>query len=314
MYGEWKEVKIIIPRELTDLAEGILYSLDIKGLSVEDPQDILDRKAGPTTWDFADINIFRDGPDKAVIKCYIPDNEEASEKIKYIEDSFMNLMEENCPGKDYSVETIKIHEEDWANSWKKHYKPIRIGKNLVIRPTWEKYDKKDGDIIIEMDPGMAFGTGTHETTRMCMEALEEYVKPGDMVTDVGTGSGILAVTSSLLGAGEVTAVDLDPVAVDSAKINMKLNKAENMKVLYGNMTEVVEGKADIVVANIIADIIILIADDIERVLKPGGIFISSGIIDFRLPEVREKLISKNFEIMEEKNENDWRCVVARLKE
>lgn len=312
MYGEWKEVKIVIDKGAISTVEAILYSLDIKGLSIEDPDDIKDRDNNPLAWDFADINIFKEGPDKAVIKCYLPDNDKVAEKVDFIRE---RLKEEEKAGfifKDYRLEILDVNEEDWANSWKKHYKPMRVGKNLVIRPSWEDYEKKEGDIVIDMDPGMAFGTGTHETTRMCLEALEDIVKEDMEVVDVGTGSGILAIAAAKLGANKVLALDLDPVAVDSAKINKELNKVRQMEVKEGNMTDLVEDKADLVIANIIADVIIIIADDLKRILKKGGYFIASGIIDFRLKDVINKLENIGLTIIEAKNENDWRCIIAKM--
>ena len=191
---------------------------------------------------------------------------------------------------------------------------MRIGRRIIIKPTWEDYQASAGDIIVEMDPGMAFGTGTHETTKMCVEALETYMQGGEAVVDVGTGSGILGITAAKLGAREVLAVDLDPVAVDSARINLAYNHLSNMTVKQGNLLDVVSEPADVVIANIIADVIIILLGDIKRILLPGGLFIASGIIDLRLEDVLAALEKAGMEVLEVKRENDWCCTVARLKQ
>jgi len=172
-----------------------------------------------------------------------------------------------------------VKEEDWANEWKKYFKPVRVGKNIMIKPTWEAAVLQEGDLVIEIDPGMAFGTGTHPTTVLCLEALEKYVQPEQLVYDIGTGSGILAVAAAKLGA-EVQAGDIDSLAVRIAKENISLNKVEDrVKVEAGDLGEVFIDQADIVIANIIADVIIELLPQLPSLLKPGGLFIASGIID-----------------------------------
>ena len=207
------------------------------------------------------------------------------------------------------MEYIKVNEEDWANNWKKYYKPTKIGKNIIVKPIWEEYEA-NGEMIIELDPGMAFGTGTHETTRMCVEALEENVKGDTTVFDIGTGSGILAIAAAKLGAKKVIGVDLDPVAVDSAKENVSFNDLNNIEILYGNLMDVVTGKADLVVANIIAEIIVVLAEDVKNFLVPGGLFITSGIIRERRELVETKLKEKGFKIKEVKEQGEWLCIIA----
>lgn len=312
MQGKWIEVKVVTTSEALEPVSGIFYSLDVKGVAIEDPNDILQREQGPLTWDFADINLFEYGDKAAVVKGYfsVEDNmkeieEYIKEKIQYLKDLGIDIGE----GK---VEVKAVYEEDWANNWKKYYKPTNIGNKIVIRPIWEEYQAKEDEIIIDMDPGMAFGTGTHETTRMCIEALEKYVTNEKTVFDIGTGSGILAITAAKLGAGEVIGVDLDPVAVDSARQNVELNKVHsNIKILEGNLMEVVDGKADIVVANIIADVIIFLAEDVKKFIKDNGYFIASGIIRERSQDVVNKLSECGFKVEEVNTLGEWVCIVAK---
>ena len=213
-----------------------------------------------------------------------------------------------------SVSLGQVNEEDWANEWKKYYKPTKIGEKLVVKPTWEDYEVQDGDLVIELDPGMAFGTGTHETTTMCMRELEKYVTEDSKVFDIGCGSGILAIAAAKLGAKDVIAVDLDEVAVKVAAENVAHNHVQDsVQVLHGNLIDVVSDKADIVVANIIADIIKILARDVHSCMKEDAVFISSGIIHAKVNEVKESLIENGFEIIEVKTLGEWNAIVAKLK-
>lgn len=313
MNGEWNEIRIVVPLEAIEAVTGILYGMNVKGISLEDPTDLLTREAGPLSWDFADINLFPEGEKAAVLTAYFPDTENMEEHMSFLRERIVGLKEFGINSEPFRVEGKKVFEEDWANSWKKYYKPIRIGSRIVIKPTWEDYNAAPEDLVVEMDPGMAFGTGTHETTKLCIEILQDYVKGGETVFDVGTGSGILAITAAKLGAKEVLAIDLDPVAVDSANINVRLNQMNQVTVKEGNLLDETGDKADVVIANIIADVIIFLAKDLDRVLKPGGLFIGSGIIHLREQDVLDQLNASGFEVLEVRNENDWRAVVARLK-
>jgi ribosomal protein L11 methyltransferase len=313
MDKEWVEIKIITKSEAIEPVSGIFYGLDVKGVAIEDPNDILTREQGPLTWDFADLNILEYGGKAAVVKGYF-DKESLKDDIdQYIKNKLNEIKEMGIDIGEGKVIIDSVNEEDWANNWKKYYKPTRIGKRIVVKPIWEEYKKEGNDIVIELDPGMAFGTGTHETTRMCVQALEKYIKHQDMIFDVGTGSGILAIAAAKLGSKEVMAVDLDPVAVDSARQNVSFNDISNIKVMQGNLLDVVNGKADIVVANIIAEIIILLTDDVKKSLNQGGLFISSGIIRERQEAVMQKLIQSGFEIMEINTDGEWVCIVSKLK-
>ncbi|OON96534.1 MAG: ribosomal protein L11 methyltransferase [Epulopiscium sp. Nele67-Bin005] len=209
------------------------------------------------------------------------------------------------------ITVVDILEEQWANEWKKYYKPITIGSNIVIKPTWEAYNEDDSKLIIEMDPGMAFGTGTHETTSMCVELLENYVKENHTVLDIGTGSGILGIVCAKLGAKQIIGVDIDEMAVKVANENITLNSVEHqMKAVTGDLLEVVTQKSDIVVSNIIADVIINLSSQVQDVVAKDGIWIASGIIDLRIDDVLEAMEKNGWVIKQKVQQKEWFALVV----
>ena len=313
MDGTWIEVRVITKSEALEPISGIFYSLDCKGVAIEDPEDILGREQGPLTWDFADINVLEHKGKVAVVKAYFAEEDNIEDVLEYVNERLTELKEMGLDLGEAKVEHEKMHEEDCANTWKQYYKPTKVGEKIVVKPIWEEYEAKDGELVVDLDPGMAFGTGTHETTRMCIQSLEKYVKEDSTVFDVGCGSGILAIAAAKLGAKLAVGVDLDPVAVESSIENVGYNKLKNIEILHGNLVEVIDGKADIVVANILAEIICILTDDVKRVLKDGGVFITSGIIHDRVDMVCEKLEATGFEVMEKNRDGEWNCIVAKLK-
>lgn len=313
MDGTWIEVRVITKSEALEPISGIFYSLDCKGVAIEDPEDILGREQGPLTWDFADINVLEHKGKFAVVKAYFAEEDNIKDILQYVNERLTELKEMGLDLGEAKVEHEKMYEEDWANTWKQYYKPSKVGEKIVVKPIWEEYEAKDGDLVVDLDPGMAFGTGTHETTRMCIQALERYVKEESTVFDVGCGSGILAISAAKLGAKLAVGVDLDPVAVESSIENVGYNNLNNIEILHGNLVEVIDGKADIVVANILAEIICILTDDVKRVLKDGGVFITSGIIHDRVDMVCEKLEATGFEVIEKNRDGEWNCIVAKLK-
>lgn len=197
------------------------------------------------------------------------------------------------------------------DNWKKYFKPFKIGNNIIIKPSWEEYEEQTEDIIIDIDPGMAFGTGTHETTSLCIEALEEHVKKGDTVFDIGCGSGILSIVGAKLGATNLVAIDLDPACVRISKENIENNDlSDKVDVRHGDLLEVLEGKADVIVANIIAEAILSISSTVKDYLKDGGIFISSGIILDKRDSVLKSLKDNGFKIEEIKTQGEWVCIIS----
>ena len=313
MEGTWIEIRVITKSEALEPVSGIFYGLDCKGVAIEDPNDILEREQGPLTWDCADINVLEHKGEVAVVKAYFSEEDNIEEVLEYVNGKMRELKEMGIDTGLAKVESEKMHEEDWANNWKKYYKPTKIGERIVVKPIWEKYDAKENELVLELDPGMAFGTGTHETTRMCIQALDKYVKEDSTIFDVGCGSGILAIAAAKLGAKKAIGVDLDPVAVESANENVGLNNLNNIEILYGNLVEVIDGKADIVVANIIAEVICILTEDVKRVLKKDGYFITSGIIHDRVDMVTKKLEEVGFEVLEINKDGEWNCIVAKLK-
>jgi ribosomal protein L11 methyltransferase len=207
-------------------------------------------------------------------------------------------------------------DETWLNEWKKHYKPFRIGKSVVVVPVWEQYEAGDGDIVFTIDPGSVFGTGLHQTTQLCIEAMEHYISNGDLVMDLGCGSGILSIISLLLGAGEVFACDFDPAASIATRENALRNPVNQnaLTVVNGDIFEIdmtaIEPR-DVVIANIVADVIIRLAPMMKKYLKPDGVFISSGIINERILDVKEALIASGFTIACELQRDGWHCLVSR---
>lgn len=313
MDGTWIEVRVITKSEALEPVSGIFYSLDCKGVAIEDPEDILGREQGPLTWDFADINVLEHKGKFAVVKAYFAEEDNIEEILGYVNEKLVELKEMGIDLGEAKVEHEKMYEEDWANTWKQYYKPSKVGEKIVVKPIWEEYEQKEGELVVNLDPGMAFGTGTHETTRMCIQALEKYFKEESTVFDVGCGSGILAIAAAKLGAKLAVGVDLDPVAVESSIENVGYNNLNNIEILHGNLVEVIDGKSDIVVANILAEIICILTDDVKRVMKDGGVFITSGIIHDRVDMVCEKLEATGFEVIEKNRDGEWNCIVAKLK-
>lgn len=302
---KWTEVQIKTTSEKEELVGSILYDLGVQGLSIEDPKDILELINGEEDWDLIDEKLIEQDFNIVTIKGYFPESKDLIDKIQIIKQAIENLGE---------IVISEVYEKDWAEGWKKYYKPTRIGKNIVIKPSWEEYKPGNNDIVIELDPGMAFGTGTHETTILCIEGIEKYMKKEDKVFDIGCGSGILSIVAARLGAEKVHSVDLDSTAVKVAKENTSINQVDNIvNIKEGNLLDVVEGKANLIVSNIMAEVIVKLTESIGNYLINEGLFISSGIIEEKQNMVKEALIENNFTIMETRNLNGWVSIVAKYK-
>ncbi|HBF4498826.1 TPA: 50S ribosomal protein L11 methyltransferase, partial [Clostridioides difficile] len=285
------------------------------GAVIEDPKDFLFQKKNELDWDYVEEEVFKKNEeDDVLIKTYVSEEKNVMEFVEIIKQKVLGLKDFGIDIGEGSVSLDQVNEADWANAWKAYYKPTKVGQRVVVKPTWEDYAMQEGDLIIELDPGMAFGTGTHETTSMCIRELEKYVNKDSKVFDIGCGSGILAIAAAKLGAKEVVAVDLDEVAVKVAKENVLENKVEkSVSVMHGNLTDVIKDKADVIVANIIADIIKILAKDVQNFMKEDAIFISSGIILDKVEEVKESLIENGFEIVEVQKLGEWSAIVSKLK-
>lgn len=307
------EIKMEINNgDAVEAISNMLAEMGTGGVMIEDPKAIADYAASGL-WDaheFTDELLQRK---EIFIKSYLPQDENLMNKIEQIIIE-LNEIEMRMDLDPTRVTYKPVQEEDWANAWKVYFKPERIGKKTVIKPTWEQYEKQEGDLIIEIDPGMAFGTGNHATTALCLQMLEEYVQPGMDVIDVGTGSGILAIQAGLLGASSVQAMDFDTVAVSAATENVALNHLEDrVSVCQSDLLAQAKGAADIMVANIIADIIIRLTPSTIEHLKGPKIFISSGIIDTRRDDVLEALKTNQFEIIEVRENAGWVAIAARYQ-
>lgn len=298
---KWIEVSIKTKEEAEDAIFNLLNELGAKGISIEDR--IVDNSI---SWDYIDKNILK--KDYALIKAYFPENVHIHEILFHIREGLRLISNYLNIGKE-EIEIHYVDEEDWANSWKKYYKKVEI-ENVVIVPSWEKYEEKGNKVVVRIDPGMAFGTGTHETTILCINAIQDFLRPGMDVIDIGTGSGILAITAKKLGANRVLAVDIDDIAVKIAKENAILNNV-NIEVIKNDLIEGIDEKFDLVLANIIADAIIRFSKDIRRILKENSIFISSGIIKSRLKDVLEALEENKLKVTDIRRKNSWFLVVVK---
>ena len=321
---DWLEVSIYTTPEGIDPLCGRLYNLGVTGLEIVDKDDFEDfLENNKQYWDYVDEELREKMNGETRVKIYLSDNETGHKMLSAVRDDLISFKSIDADGVFGSlrVEIDSCREEDWENNWKQYFKPIYVGDRLVIKPEWETIPDADGKIVFNIDPGMTFGSGQHETTRLCVETLDTTVKKGDKVLDLGCGSGILSIISLMLGAGEARAVDIDPNCKKIAYSNAALNGIgeDVYTVLDGNIlidedfkrgTEK-SGPYDIVVANIVADVIIPLASDVKRYLKDGGTFIASGIIEMRIDEVREAIEKNGFSIQEIKKENDWYCIISR---
>lgn len=270
---------------------------------MESSKEVIDELGrSKDSWDFVDENVLNIDSDVVELTAF-PEDEEMAKNL-------INLLQ--------SIDNTKSSylikdDEDWANNWKKYYHQVPVGDKLLIKPSWEDLEDEFKDrLIVEIDPGMAFGTGTHETTYMCLEALEKYVKDDDVVFDVGCGSGILGIAAAKLGAKEIVAVDLDEKCVETSIENAKLNNvSDKMEVHLGNLLDVVDGTANIIVSNIIAEIITGLVFDLREHLVPNGIFIASGIIEEKIQMVVDELERNEFKILDIKKKNGWSLIIGR---
>lgn len=309
---KWSEIAIHTTNEAVEPVANILHEAGASGVVIEDPLELVKVRENV----FGEIYQLdpADYPEEGVIvKAYIPVTSFLGETVEEIKDSINNLLLFDIDLGQNSISISEVHEEEWATAWKKYYHPVKISERFTIVPTWEEYEPVSSDeLIIELDPGMAFGTGTHPTTVMCIQALERTVQEGNLVVDVGTGSGVLSIASALLGAKHIQALDLDEVAVRSAKVNVKLNKVQDcIDVSQGNLLDGVDEQADVVVANILAEIIMRFTDDVEKVVKPGGYFIASGIIQPKKDDVKNAIITSGFTIEETIQMEDWIAFIAK---
>ncbi|MEL3961749.1 50S ribosomal protein L11 methyltransferase [Lysinibacillus endophyticus] len=308
----WTELSILTTNEAVEAISNILHEAGASGVVIEDSTELGKERVDQ----FGEIYALNpnDYPTSGVVvKAYLPASSFLAETVEEIKLAIANLSNFDINIGENNFTTTEVNEEDWATAWKQYYHPVKISERFTIVPTWEDYTPVNTDeLMIELDPGMAFGTGTHPTTVMCLQALEKVVKPDDVVVDVGTGSGVLAIAAAMLGAKKVHALDLDEVAVKSARENIELNKVQHIaEVFHGNLLETVSEPADVVVANILAEIIMTFTDDAFSIVKPGGLYVTSGIIGAKKEDVKSALINSGFVIEEVLMMEDWVAIIAR---
>lgn len=310
---KYRDITVTVPSKDVETASNIADMLDFGGMYVEDYSDLMENEVVRSVG-LVDEELLNRDRNIAKLHIYIEEEMDAEECIQYLSERL------SASGIVPSIAVTSIDEEDYATCWKKYYKPTKIGKRMVVVPEWESYAVQDGEIPLYLNPGMAFGTGTHETTSMCLEALQDLVCPEAAVLDIGCGSGILSIGSLLLGASEVFGCDVDEGAVKVSKENAELNRfSGSYSAALGNILEEggelsrrLEGKQyDIVVANIVADVIVMLAKKIGTYLKPNGIFLTSGIIRPRADEVRQALEENGFTVTDVHEKKEWICFVAR---
>jgi ribosomal protein L11 methyltransferase len=307
---EWVKLAVGVNEDASEMISEILLESGAAGTQVAGG-------ANPATDGYGEIL-----PEQAEGLCqvcaYFPRDEEAESKIFLVRERLEKIkgMDLGFDPGTLNVITQPVDEKDWENEWKKYFKPQHVSDFVVVKPTWEPYSPEPDETVVEIDPGMAFGTGTHETTRMCIAMLEEYLQEGDNVLDVGCGSGILSVTAAKLGAGSVLALDLDTVAVETAQKNVSINEAEEkVRVIRSDILSAVprEGRYNIVVANIIADVIISLNRTILEYMKKPGIYICSGIIAERLDDVLDSLKKNGLRAIKVSKMGEWCAVACKSK-
>lgn len=303
---DWLEITVCTSPGTVEAVTELFEEMKTGGVIIEDPAVILRYAAEthPDEWGVPGKVSEHDWPR---VKSYFPVDQDLNSRLSDFHHALELLALNQVP----QVSTRRVADEDWANAWRAYYKPVRAGQRLVVKPSWTEWRRKKGDLVIEMDPGMAFGCGTHTTTLLCLRLLEEYVNSDATVYDVGTGSGILAVAAAKLGAGRVTATDLDELACRVALENVARNQVNGIvRVVHGNLLDLVEGRADLIVSNIIASVIMNLAPDASRALVPGGIFIASGIIRDRAMAVRAVLEASGLAIRDQLCEGHWVAFVG----
>ncbi len=300
---KWTQLKVHCKPADLDTVCAVVSMVDTH-MMIEDASDVIE--CNPVYGELIDETLLA-RRDEAAVSIYLSPEEknigQIVESLRAQLDTALTMNGRN-PAL-VKIELLGLKEEDWADNWKQYYKPIKIGERLVIVPEWERYETSDGEITVTMDPGMAFGTGTHETTRLCAALLERYLHSGDTVLDVGTGSGILAICASKLGASRVNAYDIDPMAVRVAAENVALNHCDNITCGQSDLLAAVTGSYDFVCANIVADIIVRMAKDVSRFMKPGAFLAASGVINTQEERVRKALEEGGLTLAETVYENDW---------
>lgn len=304
---DFKEISVQTDTSALETAEAICQMVSDSGIYTEDYSDVEEMSKIIAHSDLIEKDLLQRDKTSAKIHIYLSPEADVSEKIENLHSLLTDA------GINYSISTAEVHDSDWADNWKKYFKPFDVGDRLAVCPTWEKYTGSDSRKVLKIDPGAAFGSGTHETTRLCLEVLEEYVSSGKKILDIGCGSGILSIAALLLGADSACGVDIDAAAVKTAKENGEINgfSEPTLTYLQGDLAGAVEGKFDVITANIVADVIIRLLPDLRRYMSDGGVALLSGIISERSKEVERHIKENNFSIVKKSDNNGWACIVIK---
>lgn len=302
---EWTDLRLKVPARYGDTAAAIATLIASGGIYIEDYTDLLTEAPKIAHIDLIDEELLQKDREHIIIHVYVSAVHSPGEVRLFLEE---RLSES---GIEYSIMSGQVAEEDWATAWKAYYKPVELSDRLIVCPSWLECDVKPGQRVLRLDPGMAFGTGTHETTQLCLSLLEKVLSGGDSVLDIGCGSGILSIAAKLLGSGETAGVDIDETAVRVARENAAENDIHDISYSTGDLSAGVLGEFDIVMANIVADVILRLLKDLNKVLKPGGAFIASGIIDTRADEVLAALSDSGYTIAEKAYKNGWAAFLVK---
>jgi ribosomal protein L11 methyltransferase len=303
----WSEIKVEVPVEYGEIIAEIFQEEGAGGVVYDDPQ--IRQKVVLQDDEYFGKELDQTIPDRFGLRVYYPVDDRLGERIERLKQKIAEIL-----GHQPVFELKQVQEEDWAEAWKSYFKPEHIGK-IVIKPSWEEYTAVSGELVIELDPGMAFGTGTHPTTRLCLKLLPEVVTGESVLLDLGTGSGILALAAAKLGASKIVATDIDPLAVRVAKENFTRNKVEEHIQVYESdlLERPLPVKFSLVVANIITNAILEVIPSLSRVLEQGGLFLASGIIEERFPEVKNALERHGFTLEKYITEDGWVGLIAVLQ-
>lgn len=306
---DWTEIKVTVKSEDIETAANISNMTVPYGIYIEDYSDVVDETLEIAHVDLISEELLGKDRTKGIIHIYISPEENPAEAVSFLEE---RLTAENI---EYEITINECKTEDWINNWKKYWHPVPIGKRLLIKPEWEQVEDAKGRAVLNLEPGLAFGTGSHPTTRLCLEMLEDYINPASTVLDVGCGSGILSIASLLLGAKSAFGVDIDKLAVKTALANAKKNGFEPpvFDAVSGDLSENVSGKYSVIVANIVADVIMEFTPQAVELLKDGGVFITGGIIDSRKEEVKSCFFEHGFDIVEHRESKGWNVFVCKVR-
>lgn len=312
---DWAEITIVTTTAGAEAMSEVLMCAGSAGTVIEDKLDF-EFHGNKDDWDYIDEALFLKYSDEVQVKGYLVQDSRLLDSLALIKSEVARIKDEANADFDIGsgeVRVAQINERDWANEWKKYYKPQHIGNRLVVKPTWESYEAKDDELVIELDPGMAFGTGTHETTRMCLVSIEKYVQEGMTAIDIGCGSAILGIAAAKMGAADVLAIDRDRVAVTVAGQNIALNSLCGVvRHVEGDLLKGQQSiKADVIIVNIIADVIITLLPGLRPYLKDGGVIITSGIIKDRCLNVMDAMAEGGYTVIEVISEGEWNAVICK---